>query len=669
MADHHDHDHGSDPHGGEGDLPAEAYAVYMFIALGIACVLLYVVIYCRSLPQRLNSCALSAWGLWAEFKLWLHDWWSPLEKEARSEAAALRYTIRRLAEDERVQRGKLLMDTGVHVMAIVTLYNFVHLWRSFGSHFAAAPFKDLIHHGHLVSSILTFAYCLYIQIFADSLTAMKFDVIHGLLIGRIFWECVTSDDAGHLLAEEVIHIAVRMALAVLVGRPTLTLCLNVAAGLAKYVTYTRLLAGLSPLAAETITSIAGSPSHVLLNDAHVWVAAWTVSMAVQAWDTATVRSRLAASVGAQNTKALASIMCNAVVNVDENLELADASLQFADFLLRRPPNNTYKGVSLLQFVVEEERQHTRQQIRTTSSTSGTPLSITTKLVDGNGSHLDVRMYCIASVEEDGGIKYVIGLSEVVADPALARVSEQVAEAPESADGLGVLRGFATPQAAFDEESETSSISASSMASTVAPMGTADAAALEAWVDMSHALLPVTQTNAAMSHIIGPSESDRSTLSDWAPDMAAYLVEAFETYMRGPKDAGTEVSLGKVQLAPTLPQPVGMRVRYNASATADFSKVREAYETDRRHLVHLRFRNLEMKLVYEGLAEGRAAGSSTMTLSSKDALSAPAATQGITSSSMTPEPPELAARVIGTATNSSAPVSRKLPQSIAIEVVL
>eukprot|EP00929_Paragymnodinium_shiwhaense_P026550 TRINITY_DN15782_c0_g3_i4.p1 TRINITY_DN15782_c0_g3~~TRINITY_DN15782_c0_g3_i4.p1 ORF type:complete len:202 (-),score=20.35 TRINITY_DN15782_c0_g3_i4:190-795(-) len=201
------------------------------------------------------------------------------------------------------------------------------------------------------------------------------------------------------------------------------------------------------------------------------------------------------------------------------------------------------------------------------------------------------------------------------------------------------------------------------------MGTADAAALEAWVDMSHALLPVTQTNAAMSHIIGPSESDRSTLSDWAPDMAAYLVEAFETYMRGPKDAGTEVSLGKVQLAPTLPQPVGMRVRYNASATADFSKVREAYETDRRHLVHLRFRHLEMKLVQEGLAEGRATGSSTITLSSNAAPSAPSATQGITSSSMTPEPPELAARVIGTATNSSAPVSRKLPQSIAIEVVL
>eukprot|EP00929_Paragymnodinium_shiwhaense_P075977 TRINITY_DN38954_c0_g1_i5.p1 TRINITY_DN38954_c0_g1~~TRINITY_DN38954_c0_g1_i5.p1 ORF type:complete len:169 (-),score=18.93 TRINITY_DN38954_c0_g1_i5:139-594(-) len=151
-------------------------------------------------------------------------------------------------------------------------------------------------------------------------------------------------------------------------------------------------------------------------------------------------------------------------------------------------------------------------------------------------------------------------------------------------------------------------------------------------------------------------------------MAVYLVQAFEKYMRSPKDAVTEVSLGKVQLE-RAQQPGGMRVGYNASATADFSKVREAYETDRRRPVILRFRHLEMTIVQEDVAEVRAGCSSAMSSSSNAAPLAPSAMKGVASSNRAPEPPKLSPRLAGTAANDTAPVPPELSPSITLEVVL
>eukprot|EP00929_Paragymnodinium_shiwhaense_P045549 TRINITY_DN23260_c0_g1_i2.p1 TRINITY_DN23260_c0_g1~~TRINITY_DN23260_c0_g1_i2.p1 ORF type:complete len:448 (+),score=51.30 TRINITY_DN23260_c0_g1_i2:336-1679(+) len=444
-----------------------------------------------------------------------------------------------------------MVGLAAHPLTMFLFLSLARVVQQHGLQFEGALFDDLLHRSPFayLATIVPAAVALYA--FGDYITPASLDVLYAITVFRLVWEDAACGDAVQLLSVAGFSTSGRFAGAALFGRPSVSVGLNVVVATVKCGRYITLLASLSPEDQDYVIGIHGPAWELLLYEVGNCTAIGVVCCGIELWNRSSVRSRLQAISATKRVKTLMSMMCNSVVTVDEDLLLMEPSLQLADFLFRRPPNNSYKDTSLLQFLAEEDREYVRKQINPSSTSGGIPLPMSVKLVDGNGCSTGVRMYCIDAAEE--GVKgYVIGILDDKAGALEAGLESLIAAAPE--DRLGDLRGFAALKSASERDTESDATSVTgSMISSMEVAEACDATAFEVWVDRSHAQMPILEADAALSKIIGPIESGKSNLIDWAPGLLTGLTMAFETYMTHSSEALATVNLGSVRLEPKTAQ--------------------------------------------------------------------------------------------------------------------
>eukprot|EP00929_Paragymnodinium_shiwhaense_P088715 TRINITY_DN49023_c0_g2_i1.p1 TRINITY_DN49023_c0_g2~~TRINITY_DN49023_c0_g2_i1.p1 ORF type:complete len:654 (+),score=94.00 TRINITY_DN49023_c0_g2_i1:93-2054(+) len=573
------------------DLMPDAYVFFTVLGINVICIMLYSYLFLRpalSGKSRLVDVIMAlVFATWQQCRNEMYSWWSP--------RAAGEQKVRRLAEQERLHRGQRLGQIGAHLFAAASIVRIVAVLYTHGMSFQDVDFAKLL--VPFVQLTLGFCLCLLVSASQSALKAVIFDVCHLLAIGRIVWEFFLCPDALLLLARQEINIGARFIFAFFVGRPSVTFGLNALCAVAKCCRYVALLASVNPEDAELVTNVYGEPAAVVQTEAFLCGAVLVVSTVVQLWTRTTVRSRLEAKSASKSEvtiKALLSVVCNAVVTVTEDLVLSTPSMQLAHFLLRQPLHNSYEGVSLLDFVVEDDRERVEKQITSSSTSPGAPLSVSTKLVDANGSPVDVRMYCISILDDDSCRSFFIGIVESKEDEQLEVGADICMPLATTKERLPAARGSDSrppDDAASDGFSESS---AYSLASTVLPTDAASGV-LEALVDIAHAQLPIMQASSSMSQLVGPTEAGLGKLRDWfsgnkGSEAVAALTEAFEAYVMNPRSSPPKVSLGKLRLAPPHARLAGLR--YTATVSVDFTGVHEAYAATRRRPVALRFEDVK-----------------------------------------------------------------------------
>eukprot|EP00929_Paragymnodinium_shiwhaense_P045555 TRINITY_DN23260_c0_g2_i4.p1 TRINITY_DN23260_c0_g2~~TRINITY_DN23260_c0_g2_i4.p1 ORF type:complete len:631 (+),score=75.63 TRINITY_DN23260_c0_g2_i4:89-1981(+) len=567
-------------------LAPHAYGFFAVFGLSAFCILVHGLTIGRKLVMHDRQAnAMAACAAWVER---LRDWWSPPE----GAEGDLELEVRRLAPAERAQRCKSVLSVGIHPFCMTVLVLGLQLVRQYGFQLQGAPFEELLHRSPfaMLGSVFPCAFVLYT--FEDYVTPASFDVLTTFMLGRLVWEDMASDDALHLLSGVGLSSGARFMVPFF-GRPSVSTGLNLVVSTVRSWRYATLLASLSPEDQGFVTGIHGPPQQVLFYELRLCALIGVICCGVELWSRASLRSRLKATAATTTTsrvKALMSMMCSSVVAVDRNLLLMEPSLQLADFLFRRPPSNSYKDTSLLQFVAEDDREYVRKQINPLSTGGEIPLSVSAKLVDGNGSKIRVRMYCTDITTEHGDKGYCIGILDDKGTALEGPMEDpQNSMGVASEDDLGDLRGFAAAlQSASerDSESDATSMTGTSVASMEVQEARNGSAPFEVWVDMQHAQLPILQASAALLQIVGPIQPGQSTLIDWAPDLLAGLTMAFESYMIDSSEALSKVDIGRVRLEPKTAQAACLW--YTARVTADFSKVQKAKRTTHSRPVVLRF---------------------------------------------------------------------------------
>eukprot|EP00929_Paragymnodinium_shiwhaense_P045554 TRINITY_DN23260_c0_g2_i3.p1 TRINITY_DN23260_c0_g2~~TRINITY_DN23260_c0_g2_i3.p1 ORF type:complete len:630 (+),score=79.78 TRINITY_DN23260_c0_g2_i3:89-1978(+) len=566
-------------------LAPHAYGFFAVFGLSAFCILVHGLTIGRKLVMHDRQAnAMAACAAWVER---LRDWWSPPE----GAEGDLELEVRRLAPAERAQRCKSVLSVGIHPFCMTVLVLGLQLVRQYGFQLQGAPFEELLHRSPfaMLGSVFPCAFVLYT--FEDYVTPASFDVLTTFMLGRLVWEDMASDDALHLLSGVGLSSGARFMVPFF-GRPSVSTGLNLVVSTVRSWRYATLLASLSPEDQGFVTGIHGPPQQVLFYELRLCALIGVICCGVELWSRASLRSRLKATAATTTTsrvKALMSMMCSSVVAVDRDLLLMEPSLQLADFLFCCPPSNSYKDTSLLQFVAEDDREYVRKQINQFSTGGEIPLSVSAKLVDGNGSKIRVRMYCTDITTEHGDKGYCIGILDdkgTALEGPMGESQNSMAAAPE--DDLGNLRGFAAALRSASErgsESDATSMTGTSVASMEVQEARNGSAPFEVWVDMQHAQLPILQASAALPQI-DPIQPGHSKLIDWAPDLLAGLTMAFESYMIDSSEALSKVDIGRVRLEPKTAQAACLW--YTARVTADFSKVQKAKRTTHSRPVVLRF---------------------------------------------------------------------------------
>eukprot|EP00929_Paragymnodinium_shiwhaense_P103138 TRINITY_DN6641_c0_g1_i8.p1 TRINITY_DN6641_c0_g1~~TRINITY_DN6641_c0_g1_i8.p1 ORF type:complete len:557 (-),score=63.95 TRINITY_DN6641_c0_g1_i8:730-2400(-) len=460
-----------------------------------------------------------------------------------------------LVTQARVERGRKLSRLSVHLVAVVFMFSFIFFgWYDFRTFDDVKVAWHLFHESNLLPGTLAFVWCIYCWLFSARTTGTTYHVWHGLFIARLCWQTHTARSPIAMFGRDGTNVAGRFIGAFCFGTPRITLGLNVVYAATKLISYLNLFRGLSEADKDIVASIWGrelgpAPAELVLCGT-----LWAISTIVETWNYATVRSTLEAkksSTSEETVKSILVVMCDSVVTVDNDLVLDRPSSGFAHFLLRRPPNNSYQGVSLLDFIGTNDRQRIQEQLTASSMTPGMALSLTTTLIDGSGAALNVQMYCTCFIDIHGDRAYVIGILEVK-DPSyeIGR-GDRFALGDDCIEGLQTLRGMGALHAASEPDRATNaSVRSDDSAATLLAI---DHDQYEAFIDLQGEKWPIIGTSLRMRQFSGPQSGRRVYFAEWLRDTdAAYIVaritEAFEQF----REDGSRYELahlGKVLFQP------------------------------------------------------------------------------------------------------------------------
>eukprot|EP00929_Paragymnodinium_shiwhaense_P023223 TRINITY_DN14597_c0_g1_i1.p1 TRINITY_DN14597_c0_g1~~TRINITY_DN14597_c0_g1_i1.p1 ORF type:complete len:391 (+),score=35.21 TRINITY_DN14597_c0_g1_i1:137-1309(+) len=327
---------------------------------------------------------------------------------------------------------------------------------------------------------------------------------------------------------------------------------------------------------------------------------WLVSSTVQSWTRTMERSSLEAkkaSASEVTIKSLLAVLCDAAIVVCENVTLTAPSMQFAHFLQRPSPPDGYVGASLLDFVVQPDRERLQQAILSSASGPGTTLSVSVALTRGSGARMPVRMYCISFLDTDDRRGYFIGILEVKEAETSTLGSLQSPFLGQAMPGLELdnVRGHSRMRSVSEACSSVSGESTGSETALV-PLMLTHGDEVEVWVDLGKSTLPVLHASSAVTQIVGPLVYGRSGLCDWLDEDASLvlfhdMVEAFDAYTED--EAKVTANLGRLCLRPLHAVRAG--IQYAAEVTVDFGPSMEASEeSGNQILAILRFKNVGVK---------------------------------------------------------------------------
>eukprot|EP00929_Paragymnodinium_shiwhaense_P074988 TRINITY_DN38349_c0_g1_i2.p1 TRINITY_DN38349_c0_g1~~TRINITY_DN38349_c0_g1_i2.p1 ORF type:complete len:338 (-),score=34.73 TRINITY_DN38349_c0_g1_i2:259-1272(-) len=273
-------------------------------------------------------------------------------------------------------------------------------------------------------------------------------------------------------------------------------------------------------------------------------------------------------------KSLLAVLCDAVVVVDADLNFRMPSPQIAHFLLRQPPQNCYQGSSFLDFVEQSDRDRIGQQVLSLATGAGTTLSVSTRLIDGNGSAVQVQVYCTCFLDEDDLRWYVLGILEVrdlQTSPGDRADSIAVDDVTQS---MGVIPGFSVLQSVSESGAPSESIVSGESTETAMVPLTIDHDALVIIINISEPTVPVMKASLQITHMSGPLVYGESSFLEWfrpgdAGDVISDISAAFGAFVEAPSTTTSVVSLlSRISLQPPHAQRAGLR--YTMSATVDMT---------------------------------------------------------------------------------------------------
>eukprot|EP00929_Paragymnodinium_shiwhaense_P108886 TRINITY_DN75238_c0_g1_i1.p1 TRINITY_DN75238_c0_g1~~TRINITY_DN75238_c0_g1_i1.p1 ORF type:complete len:638 (+),score=65.53 TRINITY_DN75238_c0_g1_i1:100-2013(+) len=593
---------------GLSGIAPETYGCWLIIGINAFCLVLYMIVVLYGALATLHWSALRSQVL-GKVEIWVQNLRQYMTSRLADDAFSLK--VRQLVAEARLTRCKGLCRISIHVLACFSIYTIL----IFG-YYDFTTFEDVsrarweIHQSSFVHLTLGFLMSMYGWLWPSYTTLLTFDFFHFLVLARLSWQACTSETVYHIFALDTVSLGMRFLGAMVVGTPTLTFGLNLVYSVLKVWTYHSLFHRMEAVEQDFVAEVWGSIFLLAVHEMFLCAAAWWASTIVETWNFATVRATLQAktsSTSVETVNSLLAVLCDAVVTIDRGLIFRTPSSQIAHFLVRYPPNNSYVGVSFLDFVEEQDRDRIYQQITGSSTGHGTTLSLTTRLIDGNGSALNVQMYCTCFIDIDDSRAYSIGILEAK-DMMMSQIRPDTLSHDMDIDG--VANGH-RGSGALNYTSETDGTSFQSLETDTESMAVPLALSMsntqvELWIDIADPEIPVLSTSVLMTHIAGPSPC--GSFVKWLPcssvdKFIAKISAAFKAFVSSPVTSPVEVDLGSIKLRPAHARRAGLE--YKANAILDLSSIQEHGVDGDKVPVCLRFYDICIKKIRRSSASGRA----------------------------------------------------------------
>eukprot|EP00929_Paragymnodinium_shiwhaense_P082551 TRINITY_DN43535_c0_g1_i2.p1 TRINITY_DN43535_c0_g1~~TRINITY_DN43535_c0_g1_i2.p1 ORF type:complete len:628 (+),score=65.43 TRINITY_DN43535_c0_g1_i2:146-2029(+) len=539
----------------------ETYGIWLCLGLKLVCFVAYGIVMgekaFRWMPPPSGLCSkavakIKAWNECARLHLSAHRNNDPFERK-----------VRQLAIEARLQRVRTLARIGIHCMMAVAVGSvIVYGWYDVAAFKDVTLAKSIFHRHRIVTITMGVVMCTYCWLFPERSGITTHHIFHALIFSRLCWRIWASGSVFEMVRIDQSETCVRFLGALLTGSPAMTLGLNIIYVGFRIYTYASLFDALSNLEKDVVAPMWGNPSQLALMEVFVCASIWLSSIVVENWNQSTARANLLAKTfakGEETVKSMLVVMCDAVVSVDNHFVLNTPSSDFARFLLRCPPNNSYQGVSFLEFLEVSDRQRIQQQLTSSSVGAGTTLSLTATLLDGNGTALSAQMYCTCFIDVSDERAYVIGILEV-RDHAYGAGTERqdvIIEVGDTDDNLQTLRGTGALRAALEPDRATCSSGQS--ADSGVTLLAVDHSHCEAFIDMGSNKWPIVSTSLRMRQFSGPQGGVKQHFVEWLrnDDFAFRMQEALDEFRADTSKRHEQVRLGEVAFQPPHARRAGL----------------------------------------------------------------------------------------------------------------
>eukprot|EP00929_Paragymnodinium_shiwhaense_P045254 TRINITY_DN23141_c0_g1_i3.p1 TRINITY_DN23141_c0_g1~~TRINITY_DN23141_c0_g1_i3.p1 ORF type:complete len:619 (-),score=95.04 TRINITY_DN23141_c0_g1_i3:309-2165(-) len=570
------------------DISPETLSIWVVLGLNALNLLVYASLQvyrarraCPTLDQ-LWLVSAAKWNLWVDG---VKHYFGAVDK-----LDAFERKVRELAAEARVQRGRTTSRIGSHIGAALSIfmvlgfqYYNLRIW------FDVDRARWELHQSNFLQLTVCSAVSTLCSMYPAKMTACTFHLWHALIFCRLCWQVTTTDSLYQLFALEQTQGGLRFFSALGLGTPAVTLALNMTCSWSKVWMYHTHYVSLAAAEREFVFCFWGDIRTFFIHEIFLCATAWAVSTILDVWNYSSVRSGLrakASSTSEQTVKSMLVVLCDAVVTVDERLEFDNAGTEIAQFLLRQPLNNSYQGMSFLDLVEEADRERVRQQITSTLIGHGTTLSVSARLVDGNGSLLTVQMYCTCFIDIDDCRAYIIGILELK-DPT-SNVRQDTISLENVNDSIKGARGSGTLHTSVEWDRDSFK-SVMSVESALVPLvGEEDE--LEIWIDLAAETIPIVDVSRLVRTMTGPESCIGVSFLDWlkhaeAAEVVQRISDGFSEFMKNPQEAVPLADLGEFHLRP--PHAVRAGLEYVTKMRMDMTRLRENGTADGPMCVCLR----------------------------------------------------------------------------------
>eukprot|EP00929_Paragymnodinium_shiwhaense_P042642 TRINITY_DN22036_c0_g1_i4.p1 TRINITY_DN22036_c0_g1~~TRINITY_DN22036_c0_g1_i4.p1 ORF type:complete len:693 (-),score=104.85 TRINITY_DN22036_c0_g1_i4:177-2255(-) len=434
--------------------------------------------------------------------------------------------VQGLVSQRRVARSMVFARHGVHFIALYALMtNMMFGYSAFTDSWAEGQDLRRLPDSMVVDLTLAFLISLYMRALPRRTGPITMDVFHAAFVARAGWQSQTSLAAiTGSSPRESIYIVYRLCCAMLMGNPGFTVVLNVALAAVRVYFYVEGSSWPTPTQAPLTVNVYadyGGNDTVMFAATEVFVAcaavlaSWTLEDATSQEVFATLQAR-ASSRAEETISALLAMLCDAVVPTTLDFMLTSPSTSLAGFLLRSPPNNTYEGSNLMQFISAEDREHVAEQLRSCPELAGTTVSVLGRAGDGAGTLCAVRMYCTRFTDARDRDGFMIGILDARRedDCGSARAPPDSFDADSAALALAARTGSTTLACLSEGDaswSQPSSV-ATSEASSRHIVESSAVGAMQAWLDISRKGWPIQRATSAFMSLGGPNNT--GSLEDW-----------------------------------------------------------------------------------------------------------------------------------------------------------
>eukprot|EP00929_Paragymnodinium_shiwhaense_P076231 TRINITY_DN39151_c0_g1_i1.p1 TRINITY_DN39151_c0_g1~~TRINITY_DN39151_c0_g1_i1.p1 ORF type:complete len:630 (-),score=106.02 TRINITY_DN39151_c0_g1_i1:120-2009(-) len=547
--------------------PPETWGVWLVLFINTLNLLIYGAVLLVRAWVSLSPCRKRRVALVERLALWwngfTHYW-----MESGKEASPFERKVRALVAEARVQRGRNACKFFVHLGAACSAGTLVTFqYYDLGTWLQLERAHWELHQSNLIQMTICFFMSTVAWLFPLHINGAYLNVFHGVIYMRLIWQVSTCASVYELIALEHTTGGIRFLAALGLGMPSFTLLLNLPLSFLKILSFETLYWSGSDADREFIYSIWGDGRSYGFHEAFPLLCAVGVAVIVDMWNYAAVRASLQAqmsSTGEKTVKSILVVLCDAVVTVDENLEFNSAATEIAQFLLRQPPNNSYQGVSFLELVEENDRDHIQQQISSSLIGHGTTLSLSARLLDGNGDLLSVQMYCTCFMDVDDCRAYVIGILELKdgtgSKTRMDTFPLQDASPTAGARGSGALHMHISSR----EADRDSFVSMDSMGEAIVSLVN-DEGEVEIWVDLADENMPIVDASYSVRALTGPESCIGASFLDWLrPSEAAFIVnrisDEFVSFVSNSEIPSKSVILGKFHVQPGHARRAGLEYR-------------------------------------------------------------------------------------------------------------